>query len=309
MTRPRYPRYFPGHAPRKVFLFALLPVALSCLGGCDFSDSFPDVFARAAPTGTPTSTPTVMSPMFTPLPTETPLPPTSTATDTASPTPVPTNTPSLITVNGRTYDAYLSAATKKKQFYHYTCEFDAAWVVLKTYGFDVGLDEQLAIIGHDTSVEPYYEETSDGFIIYGGDIFNAYSGDYKENFLARSTGIAFRRLFEHYGLDVTAVNDQEGLEAALRRGELVWIKTTADFKPGKPSTWVLPDGSTHKTVLGNDHAAVVIGYNSKVTVIRDVLGPTNTNWDRKYEYEVSWPKFLAAWASQSYDGLAVAPPK
>ena|SRR5436853_6556453 len=73
-------------------------------------------------------------------------------------------------------------------------------------------------------------------------------------------------------------------------------------------TWIMPDGRTYDTVLGNDHAAVVMGYNSDCVLIRDVLGPTSTNWQRKYQYEVPWPKFLAAWASQQYDGLAVAPP-
>ena len=70
----------------------------------------------------------------------------------------------------------------------------------------------------------------------------------------------------------------------------------------------MPDGRTYKTVLGNDHAVVVIGFNKSGVVIRDVLGPTNTNWQRKYEYEVSWSKFLAAWGAQQYDGLAVAAP-
>ena len=70
----------------------------------------------------------------------------------------------------------------------------------------------------------------------------------------------------------------------------------------------MPDGRTYKTVLGNDHAVVVMGFNKDVVVIRDVLGPTSTNWQRPYEYEVSWSKFLAGWGAQSYDGLAVGPP-
>ena len=48
-----------------------------------------------------------------------------------------------VDVAGHVYDAYLPAATKKHQYYHFTCEFDAAWVVLKTYGFDASLDDQL----------------------------------------------------------------------------------------------------------------------------------------------------------------------
>ncbi len=254
----------------------------------------PTATAEAAATSTPAdATPTSLD--------EQPATPTSEAA--AAP---PTRKP--VTVNGRTYDAYLQAATKKNQVYHYSCEFDSAWVVLKTYGFDVSVDQQLQIVGLDTSVEPYYKETPNGVLIYGGDITNLYSGDYKTNFLARSTGSAMRKVFERSGLTVTAVNDKANLEAALLRGELIWIKTTVDFKPGRPATWVMPDGSTYQTVLGNDHAVVVIGFNSDVVVIRDVLGPTSTNLQRKYEYEVPWSKFMASWASQSYDGLAVAPP-
>ena len=292
----------------------------------------------ATPTGTstPTSTPTETS-TDTPVPTDTatdtatptetatdtPEPPTSTATTKRVPTntavpPAPTSVSEEATaepappegngrtVNGKWYDAYVPAATKLHQYYHYTCEFDAAWVVLKTNGIDATLDDQIAIVGLDTSIEPYYEETTEGTFIYGGDILHHYSGDYKENFMARSTGMVIRKIFEHYGLNVTAVHTREDMEAALRRGELVWIKTTADFKPGKPVTWVMPDGSTYETVLGNDHAAVVMGYSERGALIRDVLGPTNTNVNRKYEYEVPWGKFMAAWAQQQYDGLAVA---
>jgi hypothetical protein len=270
-----------------------------------------DAIIRRALTPTRTATRRV------PTPTKTAVKPTFTLT--SKPTrsvvgPTATNTPSRQAapkdlsrvVNGKRYDVYLDSATKKHQYYHYTCEFDAAWVVLKTYGIDATLEDQIAIVGLDTSIEPRYEQTENGFIVYGGDIFKAYSGDYKTNFLARSTGVVVRRIFEHYGLKVTAVNSRESMEAALRRGELVWIKTTADFKPGKPATWVMPDGATYQTVLGNDHAAVVMGYSERGALIRDVLGPTNTNWNRQYEYEVPWPKFMAAWGQQQYDGLSVA---
>jgi hypothetical protein len=70
----------------------------------------------------------------------------------------------------------------------------------------------------------------------------------------------------------------------------------------------MPDGTTHQTVLGNDHAVVVMGFNQESAVIRDVLGPTSTNWQRPYEYEVSWDTFMAAWGAQSFDGVAVAAP-
>jgi hypothetical protein len=58
-------------------------------------------------------------------------------------------------------------------------------------------------------------------------------------------------------------------------------------------------------VLGNDHAQVIIGYNDDVVVIRDVLGPTSTNWSRPYEYEVAWDQFLACWWAQGNDGQAI----
>jgi hypothetical protein len=229
--------------------------------------------------------------------------------DTA--TPESTETPAAVegqysrTVDGKYYDAYVDAATKLHQYYHYTCEFDAAWVVLKTNGIDATLQDQIDIVGLDTSIEPTYEETPDGFIVHGGDILDHYSGDYKENFLARSTGNVIRRIFEHYGLTTEAIHDRAGLEAALQRGELVWIKTTADFKPGKPVKWIMPDGRTYDTVLGNDHAAVVMGYSERGALIRDVLGPTSTNENRTYEYEVDWDTFMAAWGQQQYDGIAV----
>ena len=51
-------------------------------------------------------------------------------------------------------------------------------------------------------------------------------------------------------------------------------------------------------MLGNDHAAVVMGYSERGAHIRDVLGPTSTNENRQYEYDVPWPKFMAAWDQQ-----------
>lgn len=228
---------------------------------------------------------------------------------TQPPSSEPAAPPDPVVINGRTYDAYIPAAIKKKQWYQYTCEFDAAWIVLETYGYASTLDDMIRAVGLDTSIEPNYIETADGVVVYGGDIFNTYSGDYKKNFLARSTGQAMRKVFEAYGLNVTAVQERVSLEAALLRGELVWIKTTVDFKPWVPVTWVMPDGRTTKGVLGNDHALVVMGFNKYGVVIRDPLGPTSTNRQRKYEYEVKWSTFMAAWGAQQFDGLAVAPPK
>jgi len=276
--------------------------------------------ASGAATAQSTSVATVGDPASTGTPDATePRTPTAISEPTSAAEQVPTTTsivpqppetlPTPVVVNGHTYDAYNYAVIKKGQWYHYTCEFDAAWVVLKTYGYDVGLDEQVSLVGLDTSIEPYYKETANGIVIYGGDITTVYSGDYKTNFLARSSGQAMTKVFEHFGLKVTPVSDRPSLEAALLRGELVWIKTTVDFKPWKAATWVMPDGRTYKTVLGNDHALVVMGFNESNVLIRDPLGPTSTGRTRKYEYEVPWSKFMASWGAQSFDGLAVAPPE
>lgn len=182
------------------------------------------------------------------------------------------------------------------------------WVVLNTYGIKRSVNEIIAQTNFDTSIEPRYEEKNGTFTIYGGDIERSFSGNYKTSFLARSTGGAMIPVFEHFSVAATPVSTRESVEAALSRGELVWIKTTVDFKPWRPATWVMPDGRTRQTVLGNDHAVVVIGYNDDVVVIRDVLGPTSSNQQRQTEYEVSWQKFLAAWGAQSFDGLALARP-
>ena len=262
----------------------------------------PAATARAALAAQPTNGPaqTVGAPTRTARPVPTAAP---------SPTLAPSPTPGPVVVNGRTYDAYIPAASKEHQAYKYSCEFDAAWVILQTYGIDAQVDDLIATVGVDTSVEPYIKETKDGFLVYGGDISTKFSGNIKENFLARSTGDAVRKAFERYGLRVTAVHDRAGVEAALRADQLVWIKTTVDFKPWRPATWILPDGRTRQTVLGNDHAVVVMGFNETVVAIRDVLGPTSSNWQRPYEYEVDWDIFMKAWGAQAFDGLAVAPPK
>ena len=214
-----------------------------------------------------------------------------------------------VEVNGRHYDAYVPTATKQGQFFYYTCEFDAAWAVLQTFGHDVGFDQQLAIVGHDERLEPYVQTTDGGHLIQGGDITSAFSGDYTHNFLARTTGSAMKKLFEHFGLDTEAVTDRPAIEAALQRGAIVWMKATVDFLPWEPATWVTPDGTRLPTVLGNDHAVVVIGYNDDGVVIRDVLGPTDTNWARTDEYNVPWATFLAVFKAQGKDALAVGRPQ
>jgi len=211
------------------------------------------------------------------------------------------------TPDGRTYTAYVSAANKAGQFYQYSCEFDAAWVILATFGHDVSFDEQLAVVGQDTSIEPYFEQTTEGFIIYGGDITRAFCGDYTSNMLARSTGTAFLPLFEHYGLKAGIVATREEIEKALDQGGLVWTKATVDFLPWDKTTWLTPSGKSVPTVLGNDHAVVVMGYNDDSVVVRDVLGPTNTNWERAYEYDVPWETFIEVFKAQGADGVAVLP--
>ena len=208
----------------------------------------------------------------------------------------------------QSYRAYVPAASKQNQWFQYTCEFDAAWAVMKTFGVDAGLDEQIDAIGLDNRSEPYYRESAEGVVIYGGDIGKAFCGDYKTNFLARSTGRAMRKVFKEFGMEVGRVKSRRGIEKALDAGKLVWIKTTVDFLDWVPATWVTPEGREYQVVLGNDHAAVVMGYNEDVVVIRDVLGPTSSNWQRVYEYEVAWDRFLRCWASQGSDGLAVGPP-
>ena len=61
--------------------------------------------------------------------------------------PAPVSDPSI-------YTAYIPTASKPGQFFWYTCEFDAAWAVLKTFGIDAPLDEQLAVMGIDYRIEP-----------------------------------------------------------------------------------------------------------------------------------------------------------
>ena len=146
-------------------------------------------------------------------------------------------------------------------------------------------------------------------MIYGGDILTAYSGDYTQNFLARSTGGAMGQVFAQYGLRSTPVHDRAGVEAALLAGDLVWMKTTVDFKEWRDAIWIMPDGRTHQTVLGNDHAVVVMGFNAEGVVIRDVLGSTSSNEQRPYEYSVDWERFMQVWAAQSLDGLVVHRPE
>lgn len=57
-------------------------------------------------------------------------------------------------LDANAYDAYVPAALKEGQFAQYTCEFDAAWAVLKTFEIDTNLEQQVAIVGVDRRIEP-----------------------------------------------------------------------------------------------------------------------------------------------------------
>jgi hypothetical protein len=206
------------------------------------------------------------------------------------------------------YTVYIPTASKAGPFFIYTCEFDAAWAVLKTLGIESTLEDQLAAITFDRRIEPYYQWREDGVFIYGGDITTSYSGDYTWNFLCRTTGNGMRPVFEQYGLKVSHVSTRNRIERYLQRGRLIWIKTTVDFKDWTPATWITPEGKQLELVLSNDHAMVVIGYNDSVVVIRDILGPTDTNWNRAYEFEVPWDRFMACFTANGADGLAVGWP-
>ena len=206
------------------------------------------------------------------------------------------------------YIAYVPTVSKTGPFYHYSCEFDASWAILKTFGIDTTMQEQLALLTIDTRIEPYYEWTDFGVNIYGGDITSAYSGDYTWNFLCRTTGPVMRQVFQHYGLYTKVIKSQQRIKNHLNRGRLVWIKITVDFKDWTPATWITPEGELIQVVLSNDHAMVVIGYNDEVVVIRDLLGPTDTNYERQYEAEVPWDRFMACWGAQGNDGLSVGLP-
>lgn len=206
------------------------------------------------------------------------------------------------------YIAYVPTASKAGPFYTYSCEFDASWAILKTFGIDATMQEQLGLLPIDYRLEPYYVWADSGVLIYGGDITTSFSGDYTSNFLCRTTGPVMRQVFEHYGLYTKVVKSQQRIKNHLNRGRLIWIKITVDFKDWTPATWITPEGIQLPVVLSNDHAMVVIGYNDEVVVIRDLLGPTDTNWERQYEFEVPWDRFMACWGAQDNDGLAVGLP-
>lgn len=208
---------------------------------------------------------------------------------------------------GLYWDAYLQLPIKEGQDFHFTCEFDSAWIILMAYGMDVGLDEQISIVGIDDSMVPYYVETANGFEVYGGDVNNYFCGDLDTNILSRSRCNAMRKLFEAKGLGVTVTPDQESIKAALLRGEPVYFKSTVDMMPWRPATWYANTGEEWPVVLSNDHALIVMGFNAEEVIIRDPLGPTSTNWERPWQWKTSWTRFLEVLAAQGNDAIAVGP--
>jgi hypothetical protein len=206
------------------------------------------------------------------------------------------------------WDAYLQLPVKEGQDFSLSCEFDTAWIILMAYGFDVPVQEQLAIVGTDDPFEPYYEDNGDGtFSIYGGDIHNHFCGNIESNILAKCRSNAMRRVFESRGLGVTETPTRELIEAALLRGEPIFFKSTVDMLPWRPATWYSTTGEAWPVVLSNDHALAVMGFNADDVIIRDPLGPTSTNVARPWQWRVSWARFLEVIAAQGNDAIAIAP--
>jgi uncharacterized protein YvpB len=207
-----------------------------------------------------------------------------------------------------TWDAYLQLPIKEGQDFHYTCEFDSAWIVLKAYGYDMTLEEQLEHVGQDFSIEPYWEETPSAITVYGGDIAEQFSGDYVDNILARARTTAIRKVFQAVDLTVVDTPDRTSTEQALLAGMPVFFKSTVDFLDWRAATWICPDGDEYPVVLTNDHALIVMGFNDQNVIIRDPLGPTTTNEIRPWQYTVSWERYLQVIAAQGNDAVAVGPP-
>ncbi len=206
-----------------------------------------------------------------------------------------------------TWTAYIQLPIKEGQDFSYTCEFDSSWIILRAHGHDMDLFQQLEIVGHDLSIEPYYQESRAGITIFGGDIDEMYSGDYRENLLARARANAMRTVFEHVGLSVTPAPDRATTETALLAGKPVYFKSTVDFLDWDQCTWLCPDGDEFPVVLTNDHALILMGFNDSHVIVRDPLGPTTTNTIRPWQYAVSWERYLQVIAAQGNDAIAVGP--
>lgn len=210
--------------------------------------------------------------------------------------------------DGAVWDALIQVPIKRGQWLSYTCEFDTAWSIMKAYGIDASLEEQIDAVGIDNRVVPYWEETPDEIIIYGGDIGQSFSGFLDENMMSKATGNAIRKAFEAQGLVATPAQDRASIETAILAGHPVFFKSTVDFLPWRPARWISPEGYEYPVVFSNDHALTVIGFNQDDVIIRDPLGPSSTNEIRPYQYRVTWDRFLEVLGAQGNDGLAVSPP-
>jgi len=214
-----------------------------------------------------------------------------------------------VQADNATWKSYIQLPIKEGQDFHYTCEFDSAWIILRAYGLDVPLQKQLDLVGIDESLEPWYEEQADGVVVWGGEVNDFYCGDYETNFLARARGNAMMKVFDGSGLQTAVVNDRKGIEGSLAKGWPVFFKSTVDFLDWVPATWITPTNKEYPVVLGNDHALIVMGANEEDVIIRDPLGPTSTNGTRPYQYRVTWERYLEVFAAQGNDGVAVGPGK
>ena len=230
-----------------------------------------------------------------------------TASETATGGPAEPAAMGPVTIDGRTYTAYTDTVIKQGQWDLYTCEFDVAYMIMSTFGVETTLDELVGYVGFDNPFEPYAEETASGIVIYGGDIGKAFCGDLTHNTFSKTRGTAMRRAFEGFGFQAELVSSRKDVERGLSVGKLLWMKTTVDFTDYEPTRWETPDGTVYPTPYGNDHCVAAIGYDDDAVVIRDSLGPTNTNWDRPWEYDVPWDLFMTCWASSGHDGLLVSP--
>ena len=213
-----------------------------------------------------------------------------------------------VIVNGRSYTAYVDSYLKQGQWDLYTCEFDVAHNIMMTFDVETTLDELISIVGFDNPFDPYVTDGPDGPIIYGGDIGRAFCGYLESNTYSKTSGGAMTRAFEAFGFAPDVATTRSDIERGLSAGKLLWMKTTVDFTDWIPTRWITPDGTSYPTVLDNDHCVGAIGYSDEAVVIHDALGPTNTNWERPYEYEVPWDLFMDCFRSSGHDGLLVGPP-
>lgn len=212
-----------------------------------------------------------------------------------------------VEADGAIWDALIQVPIKRGQWFQYTCEFDSAWSIMKAYGIEAPLDDQVDAVGIDNRVVPYWDESSEEVVIYGGDIGQHFSGYLDSNLMSKSSGNAMRKAFEAFDLAVSPAQDRASIETAILAGHPVFFKSTVDFLPWRQARWISPEGYEYPVVFSNDHALTVIGFNQDDVIIRDPLGPSSTNEIRPYQYRVTWDRFLDVLGAQGNDGLAVSP--